>query len=92
MENHKSLEIIKFSTAYCQPCKLLKPIFTAFKEEYPNIQFTEIDAETDEVTTQKYSIRAVPTLIFLSDGTEVGRHVGALSKEQFKAKITQSFV
>ena len=40
----------------------------------------------DDIVAQ-YMVRNIPTIIFLKDGKQVDKHVGAATKEQLKAKI-----
>lgn len=71
-------KILKFSTSYCGPCKLLKKEL----EDFDLIPIESIDADEDEELCLKYNIRSVPVLIFLGENdTELGRRVGFISKK-----------
>lgn len=71
-------KILKFSTSYCGPCKLLKKEL----EDFDLLPIESIDADEDEELCLKYNIRSVPVLIFLEEnGTELGRHVGFITKK-----------
>lgn len=77
MEN-KVKKILKISTTYCGPCKLLKKEL----EDFDLIPIESIDADEDEELCLKYNIRSVPVLIFLGENdTELGRRVGFISKK-----------
>lgn len=77
MEN-KVKKILKISTTWCVPCKLLKKEL----EDFDLIPIESIDADEDEELCLKYNIRSVPVLIFLGENdTELGRRVGFISKK-----------
>ena len=66
-------KILKFSTSYCGPCKLLKKEL----EDFDLIPIESIDADEDEELCLKYNIRSVPVLSLLGENdTELGRRVG----------------
>lgn len=69
--------ILKISTSYCPPCKLLKKEL----EDFDLLPIESIDADADEEACEKYNVRGVPVLIFLdSEDKEVSRRVGFISK------------
>ena len=71
-------KILKISTTWCVPCKLLKKEL----EDFDLIPIESIDADEDEELCLKYNIRSVPVLIFLGENdTELGRRVGFISKK-----------
>lgn len=65
------MEIIKFSSKTCSPCKALQEYLTN-----NNLEVTSVDVEDDYEAAMKHNIRAVPTLIKLLDGEEVDRITG----------------
>jgi thioredoxin 1 len=44
---------------------------------------TNIDIDKDQETARKYGIRSVPALVFLKDGVEVHRQVGAIPLDKY---------
>ena len=81
-------EILKFSAAWCGPCKMLAPIFDELKETYGNrVSFQSIDVDSDAENSIKYKVRAVPTVVFVKDGVEVSRVSGMRPKGMFDEMI-----
>ena len=65
---------IYFSTEYCNVCKVLKPKVKEFlDEEFPKVVFKYVDIEQQKEIAGKYSIFAVPTIIFFFGGKEAFR-------------------
>jgi thioredoxin len=75
-------QILYFSAPWCGPCKAFKPVMESLQSEM-SIQFVDVD--TSPQTSAQYNVRSVPTVVILKDGIEVGRAVGAKSKEEIRA-------
>ncbi|HEY3807531.1 MAG TPA: thioredoxin family protein [Kofleriaceae bacterium] len=70
-----AIKILKFTAPWCVPCKTLAPTLAAVATEY-RVPLEEIDVERDQLAAQRYDVRAMPTVVILRDGVEVGRTVG----------------
>ena len=80
--------IEKFFGTWCNPCKALNPIFDELKQEYPDIEFRNLDVDENHAYAVKNKIRSVPNVIFKSDnGEELDRIIGLSKKEEYVTKI-----
>jgi thioredoxin 1 len=80
--------VIDFWATWCGPCRMVSPIIDELSEEYADkVLIGKCDVEEGDEVAAKYMVRNVPTIIFLKDGKQVDKHVGAATKEQLKAKI-----
>ena len=75
-----------FTTTWCAPCKVFKPIMNEISEEGYKIDVIDIELQQDIAT--QYGIRGVPTTIIEENGIEVDRFVGALHKQQVIQKLS----
>jgi len=50
------------------------------KGKFSNVQFEDIDIDSQFETAQKYFVRSVPTVIIEKDGQEIERLVGVQSE------------
>lgn len=75
-------QIIFFGASWCGPCKAFKPVMESLSSEMP-IQF--IDVDTSPQTAAQYNVRSVPTTVVVKDGMEMGRAVGAKTKEEIRS-------
>jgi len=84
------MNIMYFSTSWCGPCKMFKPIVNQVSQELGiNIQF--IDAESSGDLANNYNINSVPTIIITdSQGSVTYRHSGILSKDEL-SRVISSF-
>ena len=77
-------KIIKLSTSWCNPCKMLKKNL----EGFTRVPVEEVDCEENPDIAEKYNVRNVPTLIYLNDKDEViDRTVGLQTIDQINAII-----
>lgn len=61
---------ILFTTPFCGPCRMLKPMLAKNEKDLsPTVKLYWADASGGMLTiAQKYSVKAVPTLILFKDG------------------------
>lgn len=88
VENGKPT-IIDFSATWCQPCRMMKPIFDKLADKYGDkINFVSIDVDKNPQLANKYQIQSIPAFIFLDeDGNESNRIVGAVPEEKIEEEI-----
>jgi len=88
IEESKTIKVtfIELGSVKCIPCKMMKPILEEIKKEYKGqvkVVFYDVWIPEGKPYGRKYSIRAIPTQVFLDkDGKEFFRHMGFLSKEK----------
>lgn len=86
----KDKELLLLTGKYCAPCKEFKKKFYAAENEYPEIQFMEIDIEEQRDLVREYRVRTVPTLIYLHKRIKVGEKIHPYSKEDIQEIITEA--
>lgn len=87
-ETREKIVLIDFYTTWCGPCKLLDQ--TTWKDDKVRRWLRnrtialKIDAEKEKKLTEKYRVKAYPTILLLKpDGTEIDRLVGYREAEAF---------
>jgi thioredoxin-like negative regulator of GroEL len=66
-----------FWSPTCGPCAAIKPAIADLIEEFPGIHFIAVNTHDDpQGIAAKFGIQAVPTIVFLKKGVEIGRYVG----------------
>ncbi len=62
-------------------------ILEGFEKDYTGVEVSKINLMENMDYARKYSVRAIPTLVFLTPGGEmIYRHEGIMSAEQLRAK------
>jgi len=81
-------ELIDFGAGNCATCKMMNIVLDELSRDYANqLSIRFFDAREHEETAKKYSIRMIPTQVFLdAAGNELFRHEGFISKEDIVAK------
>jgi thioredoxin 1 len=81
--------LVDFFADWCGPCKVLKPTVNKFAEEQSDVNVVLINVDEHSDIASEFSVRSIPTLLYMENGEVVGREVGTKSLEQLYA-FTQS--
>jgi thioredoxin 2 len=76
---------------WCGPCKIMAPVLDDFaRERQGAVLVTKLDTDRNQATAQRFEIRAIPTLLVFRNGQEVGRHAGAMPRQQLEAFVASA--
>jgi thioredoxin 1 len=80
--------LIEFGAGKCANCKMMNGILEELSIEYADqLRIRFIDVWENEEAGKKYSIRMIPTQVFLdATGNELFRHEGFISKDDILKK------
>lgn len=79
------ITLIDFYADWCGPCKVMKPIFEKVAPDYEGkVEFKKVDVEADVEEASKYGIMSIPTFVFVKDGQEVARRMGAMPEQALR--------
>lgn len=74
--------LIKFSTQYCPPCRMLAPIIDRIADEgVGKYRVLSVDIDQAPRVATRYGIRAVPTLLAFKNGAPRGQLIGLSSRD-----------
>jgi thioredoxin 1 len=80
------IQVIKFGAQWCGPCRVIAPTIKKLQETYnidgSSVNITEVDIDQDPESASQYSIRNIPTLVFIKDGEVNQKKTGVLSESQ----------
>lgn len=83
------ISVVKFSAAWCGPCKTLEPVLEKVQEA-AGVPVFEIDIDENPKSVELFGIRAVPTVMIFKDGTIAGNpQVGARAMAHYLDAIEQ---
>ncbi len=88
VKNSDKLVVLDFWATWCGPCRVIGPFLAQLAEQYDGqIVVGKCDVEECEDAAMEWGVRNVPTVVFLKNGQEVDRMVGAAPKAKFEEKI-----
>ncbi len=80
--------MVDFWATWCGPCKKIGPDIEALAEEYKDrVVVGKCDVEDNEGLAIRFSVRNVPTVIFIKNGEVVDKQVGAAPRKVFEEKL-----
>jgi thioredoxin 1 len=82
------LVIVDMWAEWCGPCRMMESVLEEIAKEYDQkVKVVKLNIDQNQDTPVKFGVMNIPTFLFLKDGKEVDRLVGALPKKQFAKKI-----
>ncbi len=80
--------VIDFWAEWCGPCKMISPLVDELATEYEGrVEIGKCDVDANGDVAAKFAVRNIPTIIFLKDGKQVDKQVGACTKADLAKKI-----
>jgi thioredoxin 1 len=87
-----STVVVDFYADWCGPCKVLGPIIEETAGEYDGtVKFVKVNVDSNQELAQRFQVMSIPTVLFFKNGEQVERFSGALSKDELKTKVDESF-
>jgi thioredoxin 1 len=75
--------VVDFFAEWCPPCKAMSPALEAVAAELKGkVKVVKVDVDQNPQITEKYRIRAMPTLMVFKDGKVAEERVGALVQKK----------
>lgn len=80
--------VIDFWATWCGPCRMVAPIIEELADEYNDQAIIgKCNIEENDAVAVKYSIRNIPTVLYIKNGEIVDKQVGAAPKATFEDKL-----
>lgn len=80
--------LVDFWAPWCGPCRMVAPSLEKLADEYAGqILVAKVNTDDNAEYAMKYGVQGIPTLLFVRDGQEVDRIVGAAPYPMIKQRV-----
>jgi thioredoxin 1 len=84
-ETSEGTVLVDFFAHWCGPCKVIAPVL----EKLEGIKVCKVNIDEEPELTSKFKIAGIPALIFMKEGVEVARMVGARPQNVIQEKVDE---
>ena len=81
------LVIIDFWAEWCQPCKMMAPVFAELNGEEDKVKFCKVNVDEQPNLASMFGIDSIPTLAVVQDRHTLTGMVGVHDKADIKAML-----
>jgi thioredoxin 1 len=82
--------IVDFWAPWCGPCRMVAPTLDKLAKEYSGeLLVAKVNTDENPEWATKYGVQGIPTMLFVSDGKEIHRQVGALPEPTLRDVVGQ---
>lgn len=89
IENESRPVLVKFSAAWCGPCKSYAPVFDKFAEDNTSVACFSVDCDESRDLAEEFDIMSIPCTLLFKNGDLVQKKQGKLSVSQLEELSSQ---
>ena len=80
--------MVDFWAEWCAPCRAIAPTLDELaRESAGKVSLAKVNVDENPGLAARYSIRSIPTILFMKGGAVVDQVIGAIPKAQIKKKL-----
>ena len=82
--------LVDFWAEWCGPCRMVGPALEQLSDTMNGkVKIAKLNIDDNQEIAMKYGIKSIPSLLLFKEGREIGRTIGAASKEAYQRFIEQ---
>jgi len=87
-ESHQRPVVVDFWADWCEPCKVLMPLLEKIANEYKGaFLLAKVNADEQQMITQQFGVRSLPTVMVIQNGQPVDGFAGAQPEAQVRQML-----
>jgi thioredoxin 1 len=80
--------IVDFWAPWCGPCKTVAPMLEKIaREQAGNLVVAKVNTDESPDWAGRYGVQGIPTMLFIFNGKEIHRQVGALPERSLRDAV-----
>ena len=80
--------IVDFWAPWCGPCKVVAPMLDKIAQEQAgSLIVAKVNTDESSDWAGRYGVQGIPTMLFISNGKEIHRQVGALPERTLRSAV-----
>ncbi|WP_225336058.1 thioredoxin family protein [Halomicrobium urmianum] len=80
-------EVILFTQETCGACATQREKNEGIEDEYPDVEFREVDIQRDLETAEEYGVRKTPTTLVYANGEQTAEFIGIVDRDDLESAI-----
>ncbi len=83
-------KVILFTQETCGACETQREKNDGLENEYPDVEFREVDIRADLETAEEYGVRKTPTTLVYANDERIAEFIGIVERNELEAAIERA--
>ena len=79
--------LVDFWAPWCGPCRVIAPSLEEINEERENLRVVKLNVDENQVTSARYDVMSIPTMIVFRNGEVATKIIGAMPKRRLVQEL-----
>lgn len=82
--------LVDFWASWCGPCSALAPTIDEIAQEQTGCKVGKVNVDEEPELARRFGVMSIPTVVFLKEGREFDRKVGAFPPAAYQEVLDKS--